>query len=188
MGTQLPKRHSTRPIFGPCLLWPNGWMDQDSLGTEVGQGHIVLDGAQLLPSRKEAHQAPIFGPCLLWPNGRPSQLLLSSCTNGRSKLHCNISKQFSIKLERATTAKPIRLKLPGVILKKIVDCTGGTDDQCAEREPIMRVYGRSSQRGPGAVPLVRKSEMKPPLKLKAFWHLNVKRKWQICLLLRILQV
>ena len=22
------------PIFGPCLLWPNGWMDQDALGRE----------------------------------------------------------------------------------------------------------------------------------------------------------
>jgi len=20
----------TAPIFGPCLLWPNGWMDQDA--------------------------------------------------------------------------------------------------------------------------------------------------------------
>jgi len=33
VGTQLPPpskedgAHS--PIFGPCLLWPNGWMDQD---------------------------------------------------------------------------------------------------------------------------------------------------------------
>jgi len=24
-----PKRHSS-PIFGPYLLWPNGWMDQDA--------------------------------------------------------------------------------------------------------------------------------------------------------------
>jgi len=24
------KRHSPHPIFGPCLLWPNGWMDQDA--------------------------------------------------------------------------------------------------------------------------------------------------------------
>jgi len=23
-----PKR-AQLPIFGPCLLWPNGWMDQD---------------------------------------------------------------------------------------------------------------------------------------------------------------
>jgi len=21
---------SARPTFGPCLLWPNGWMDQDT--------------------------------------------------------------------------------------------------------------------------------------------------------------
>jgi len=31
-GTQLPSRKSGRapsPIFGPFLLWPNGWMDQD---------------------------------------------------------------------------------------------------------------------------------------------------------------
>ena len=25
----LPKGHSP-PIFGPYLLWPNGWMDQDA--------------------------------------------------------------------------------------------------------------------------------------------------------------
>ena len=24
------KRAETHPIFGPCLLWPNGWMDQDA--------------------------------------------------------------------------------------------------------------------------------------------------------------
>jgi len=24
------KAHSPHPIFGPCLLWPNGWMDQDA--------------------------------------------------------------------------------------------------------------------------------------------------------------
>ena len=23
-----PKRERSLPIFGPCLLWPNGWMDQ----------------------------------------------------------------------------------------------------------------------------------------------------------------
>ena len=30
-GTQLPQKkgHSPHPIFGPYLLWPNGWMDQD---------------------------------------------------------------------------------------------------------------------------------------------------------------
>ena len=31
MGTQLPQRggHNSPPLFGPCLLWPNGWMDPD---------------------------------------------------------------------------------------------------------------------------------------------------------------
>ena len=26
----LPKNGTEPPIFGPCLLWPNGWMDQDA--------------------------------------------------------------------------------------------------------------------------------------------------------------
>jgi len=33
MGTQLPaekKCPAPHPIFGPCLLWPNGWMDEDT--------------------------------------------------------------------------------------------------------------------------------------------------------------
>jgi len=25
----LPKKEAEPPIFGPCLLWPNGCMDQD---------------------------------------------------------------------------------------------------------------------------------------------------------------
>jgi len=25
----LPKKGAELPIFGPRLLWPNGWMDQD---------------------------------------------------------------------------------------------------------------------------------------------------------------
>ena len=32
--------------LGPCLLWPNSWMDQDATSTKVdiGPGDIVLDG------------------------------------------------------------------------------------------------------------------------------------------------
>jgi len=26
----LPKKGTEPPIFGPCLLWPNSWMDQDA--------------------------------------------------------------------------------------------------------------------------------------------------------------
>ena len=31
-----PEKGAQPPIFGPCLLWPNGWMDQD--GTWHGDG------------------------------------------------------------------------------------------------------------------------------------------------------
>jgi len=32
MGTQLPfpKKGTEPPIFGPSLLWPNGWIHQDT--------------------------------------------------------------------------------------------------------------------------------------------------------------
>jgi len=43
------KRHSSHPIFGPYLLWPNGWMDQDA----------TWYGGQPLPRRR----------CVRW--GRP---------------------------------------------------------------------------------------------------------------------
>jgi len=58
------KRHSPHRIFGPCLLWPNGWMDQVPLGTEVRLGPgDVLDGVAA-PLLKGA-QPPVFGSCLL---------------------------------------------------------------------------------------------------------------------------
>jgi len=52
------------PLFGPYLLWPNSWMDQDATWYKcrLGSGHIVL-----APPKKGA-QPPIFGPCLLCPN------------------------------------------------------------------------------------------------------------------------
>jgi len=40
------KGQSPHPILGPCLLWPNGWMDQDATwyGGRPRLSHIVLDG------------------------------------------------------------------------------------------------------------------------------------------------
>jgi len=63
-----PQKGSGPPIFGPCLLWSNGWMDQDA--TWYGcrprpRRHCVTWG----PSSPQRAQPPIFGPCLLWPNG-----------------------------------------------------------------------------------------------------------------------
>jgi len=56
-----PQKGGTPPIFGPCLLCPNGWVDEDATLYEGRPpSDIMLDG----------DQAPlIMGPCLLWPNG-----------------------------------------------------------------------------------------------------------------------
>ena len=46
----------SRPIFGPCLSWPNGWM-KTPLGKEVylSPCHIVLDG---VPAPVKGAQQP----------------------------------------------------------------------------------------------------------------------------------
>ena len=66
-GPSYPQKKGTPtpPVFVPCLLWPNGWMDEDAAWhTEVDLGscRIVLDGVPA-PS-KGAQQLPSF---LLWP-------------------------------------------------------------------------------------------------------------------------
>jgi len=70
MGSQLPppKRATAPPVFGSCLLWPNGWMDEDTtcMAVDLGPGHIVLDWV-LAPRETGTAAPPLFGPCLLWP-------------------------------------------------------------------------------------------------------------------------
>jgi len=57
--------------FGPCLLWPNGWMDEDA--TWYGsrprpRPHCVRRGPRSPSPVKTAQQPPtLFGPWLLWP-------------------------------------------------------------------------------------------------------------------------
>jgi len=76
MGTQLPspKKGAQLPplIVGPCLLWPNGWMDQDA--TWYGsrprpRRHCVRWGPSSPPLKGHRTPSPIFGQCPLWPNG-----------------------------------------------------------------------------------------------------------------------
>ena len=70
---------SVCPVCNICVLWPNGWMDQDATWYG-GPGHIVLNGDSASPT-KGAQQPPLSrftdaacvrinrGSCLLWPNG-----------------------------------------------------------------------------------------------------------------------
>ena len=68
------------PIFGPFLLWPNGWMHQDATwyGCRPQPRGLCVRWRHTTPPQK-GHGPPFFGPCLLWQNGRPCQLLLSCC-------------------------------------------------------------------------------------------------------------
>jgi len=80
-GVNTQKIGSNRDL---SLLWPNGWMDEDAAWyTEVdlGPGHIVLYGVPA--PAKGAQQPPSFRPMSIvyCGHGRPSQLLLSSCSD-----------------------------------------------------------------------------------------------------------
>jgi len=64
------------PIIGPCLLWPNGWMDQDD--TWRGDGpwsrpHCARWGTSSRPPKRGQSPPPILGPFLLLPNGWMNQ-------------------------------------------------------------------------------------------------------------------
>ena len=83
MGTLLSfQRDTTLPpiMFGPCLLWPSAWMDQDATWYRARtrpRGYCVTWAPT---SHRKGHSSlPLFGPCLLQPNGRPSQILMSTC-------------------------------------------------------------------------------------------------------------
>jgi len=59
MGTQIPQKGTQPPICGPCLLWPNGWMDQlishlvqRQAVRRLGPSHNVLDGDPAPPKRR----------------------------------------------------------------------------------------------------------------------------------------
>jgi len=58
--------HSPPPIFGPCLLWPNGWLDQDATwyrGRPRPRQHC-LHGDPSPPKRGDS-SLPLFGPCIV---------------------------------------------------------------------------------------------------------------------------
>jgi len=61
-----PKKWDKPPIFGPCLLWPNGCLHQVTTWYRPQpRRHCVRRGPT--PSRKGHSSHHLFGPCLLWP-------------------------------------------------------------------------------------------------------------------------
>jgi len=63
------KGESPLPVFGPCLLWPNGWMDEDAtwFGSRPRPRPHCVRRALSSPSEKGTAVPRLFGPCLLWP-------------------------------------------------------------------------------------------------------------------------
>ena len=77
-GDPPPPKGAQPPIFGPCLLIPSGWMDQNATWYG-GRPRLKPHCIRWEPAAWEL-LCRLFGPCLLWQNGRPSQLLLNSCS------------------------------------------------------------------------------------------------------------
>ena len=67
-GRSSPVKGAQPPVFGSCLLWPNGWIDGDATlhrSTCWPRRHCVRRGPS--SPRKGHNSLPLFGPCLLWP-------------------------------------------------------------------------------------------------------------------------
>jgi len=83
-----PLKWAQPPVFGSCLLCPNGWMNEDTAwysSRPWPMPHCVRRGPSSLSERGTA-VPPSFGPCLLWSRCcyfitcRLQLLVLSLCT------------------------------------------------------------------------------------------------------------
>ena len=80
-----PRKKGTHPhpIFGPCLLWTNGWIDEDAaLPAWYGsrprpRPHCTRRAPSF---RERGTAAPLFLAHVYCGHGRPSQPLLSYCS------------------------------------------------------------------------------------------------------------
>ena len=77
-ATPRKRAHPPHPIFGPCLLWPNGWMDEDATWyrSRPGPSQIVLDRVPA-PAKGAQQHPPLFSAHVCCGHSRPSQLLLT---------------------------------------------------------------------------------------------------------------
>ena len=79
MGTPipLPKRGGAEKVFRPCLLRPNGWMDEAGTwhgGSPQPRRLCVRWGPNPPPPKGGGAPSTILGPFLLWPNGSKMSL------------------------------------------------------------------------------------------------------------------
>jgi len=94
---------SVCPACNVGVLWPNGWMDQDELGVEVGLGpdDIVLNGDPAPPpQRGTAHQFSAHVCC-----GQTAGWIKMPPGRSRPRRHC-VRRGPSLSLEKGGTAAP----------------------------------------------------------------------------------
>jgi len=70
------RAHQTPLNFGPCLLWPNGWMDEDAAWYGSRPRPRPHCTRRSRSSLERGTAAPLFSARLLWPW---SPIWLSSC-------------------------------------------------------------------------------------------------------------
>ena len=83
-ATHRKKGTPTPPNFGPCVLWPNGWMDEDAdwYGSRPRpRPYCTRRGPTPSSHKSGTDSTPLFSAHVYCGHGRPSQLLLSSCCN-----------------------------------------------------------------------------------------------------------
>jgi len=73
-ATHRKRAHPPPLNFGPCLLWPNGWMDDDAAwygSRPRPRPHCTRRGPI---SRERGTAAPLFSAYVYCGHDRPSQL------------------------------------------------------------------------------------------------------------------
>ena len=88
------------PIFSGCLLWSNGWMDQDGMEVGLGPGHIVLHGDPA-PLPQKGAEPPIFGPILQRAQCSHCKRCISYRNSVRLSVHPSVTRRYCVK----TTAR-----------------------------------------------------------------------------------
>ena len=106
MGTQLPcLKGAHPPVFGPCLLWSNGWMGEDATWYESRpqpRPHCVRWGPSS-PRERDTAARPLFSAHVYC--GLPSQLLPSSCLKSEMA-DGRCSDMFAVDILKATRLGP----------------------------------------------------------------------------------
>ena len=135
MWTQLPcsKGAQPPPNFRPCLLWPNGWMDQ--VGTWHGGGpHCARWGPSSAPQKDD--RAPNFRPmhvycgqmsvCVRMPLGTEVGRSLSDIVldGDPAPLPKGAQPQFSANVRCGQTARWTKMQLSMEVGLAPSDCVG----------------------------------------------------------------